>query len=315
MHFYSPISVGAAPGRGGGVAVGAGMSYYRALGLEREPFSTSPDPAFLYLSAQHRAALCKLQIAVGLKRGMSAVLGDVGTGKTTLSRRLSQVLSEEKDVQFHMILNPYFRSERQFLDRLSALFRATPADGEASEIGSIEAIERRLFQLAVEEQRTVVLLVDEAQLLPDFALEILRILLNYETNEFKLLQLILVGQLELLPRLQAIPNFWDRIAMKFLLRPLDRHEVQAFIDFRLRQAGYRRPVPLFTREAMDLIAAHTRGYPRRLAMLCHNALEYLVMHDEVVVVRDTIRDLIDAELSPAPIPAVEQPEEMLAHGG
>ena len=91
------------------------MSYYRALGLEKEPFSTSPDPGFFYSSAGHRSALCRLQIAVALKRGMSVMVGDIGTGKTTVSRKLSQALSEDDNVVFRMILNPYFRTEKQFL--------------------------------------------------------------------------------------------------------------------------------------------------------------------------------------------------------
>ena len=98
------------------------MSYFHVLGLEKEPFSTSPDPSFFFLSREHKAALCRLQIAVTLKRGMSVILGDVGTGKTTLSRRLSQALSDNDDVLFHMILNPYFRSEKQFLAKLARLF-------------------------------------------------------------------------------------------------------------------------------------------------------------------------------------------------
>ena len=85
------------------------MSYYQALGLTAEPFSTSPDPAFFYLSKGHKAALYRLRIALGLKRGMCVVVGDVGTGKTTLSRKLAQVLREEPDTALHMILNPFFK--------------------------------------------------------------------------------------------------------------------------------------------------------------------------------------------------------------
>ena len=290
------------------------MSYYRALGLQKEPFSTSPDPAFLFLSREHKAAFYRLQISISLRRGLSVLLGDVGTGKTTLSRKLSRALNDERDVVFRLILNPFFKSEKQFLSRLAQLFRVqVPA--RASGLDHMEAVERFLFRCGVEEGKTPVLLIDEAQILPDFVLEVLRILLNYETNEFKLLQLILVGQMELLPRIQRLTNFWDRIALKYVLNPLDEAEVREMIDFRLEQAGAgsgtaaaRAASPedasraLFTDSAIHLIWGHTRGYPRKVAMLCHNALEHLVMYDKTVVDADVVRTLIGAEVRGTGLP-------------
>jgi general secretion pathway protein A len=277
------------------------MSYYKALGLGKEPFSTSPDPAFFYLSREHKAALCRVQIAVTLKRGLSVILGDVGTGKTTLSRKLARLLGENEEYCFRMILNPYFETEKQFLSRLAALFHVD-VSADATALDYIEAVEKFLFYTGVEQEKTVVLLVDEAQILPDFVLETLRILLNYETNEYKILQLILVGQLELLPRISRSNNFWDRIALKYVLNPLGEDEVKEMIDFRLRQAGYNGKQPLFRDEAIELIARHTQGYPRKLALMCHDALEYLVMHDRKTVETEVVTALIDQEVKPVGVP-------------
>ena len=258
------------------------MSYYRILGLEREPFSTSPDPEFFFLSREHKAAFFRLQVAIELRRGLSVVLGDVGTGKTTLSRKLARALADKPEVEFHLILNPWFKSEEQFLRYLARLFHAS-VPAAADNFALMEAVEHSLFERGVEAGRTVVLLMDEAQILPDFVLEVLRILLNYETNNYKILQLVLVGQLELLPRIRAIPNFWDRIAMKFVIHPFGEEEVRAAVEYRLKMAGYRGAKPLFTDEAIRLIARHTRGYPRKLAFFCHTTLERLVMYDKNVV--------------------------------
>jgi general secretion pathway protein A len=273
------------------------MSYYSELGLTREPFSSSPDPAFLYLSEEHKAALCRIQIAIALRRGLSVLMGDVGTGKTTLSRKLARDLSEDGDVCFHLILNPYFSSDRQFLRKLAEVLHVE-VPMHASSLECMEAVERFLFHQGVERQKTVVLLIDEAQILPDFVLEILRILLNYETNEYKILQLVLVGQLELLPRLSGMPNLWDRIALKYVLNPLGREEVREMVEFRLRQAGYRGRESLFTEEAIDLIWEHTQGYPRRLALICHGALEMLVMHDRRRVDGEIVKSLVRQDVGP-----------------
>jgi general secretion pathway protein A len=284
------------------------MSYYKILGLHDEPFSTSPDPSYFFLSAQHKAALTRLRIALSLKRGLSVIVGDVGTGKTTLSRKLSQVLKEEPDVCFYMILNPYFRTQKQFLSRLVALFHAPMDPKRTSGLDCIEAVEQFLFRTGVQEKKRVVLLIDEAQLLPHYVLEILRILLNYETNEFKILQLVLVGQMELVPVLSKMPNFWDRIALKCVINPLNLAETREVIHFRLQQAGYQGE-GLFKDDALRLIHEHTRGYPRQMSMLCHNLLEMLVMKDRTVVDEALVREALAAELRPLsgvvePVPIV-----------
>ena len=102
------------------------MSYYRVLGLDKEPFSTSPDPAFFYHSSAHFTAIQRLEIAIRLKRGLSVILGDVGIGKTTMSRALLQTFANDSDYIFHIILDPTYKSEFQFLTSLSKMFGIKP---------------------------------------------------------------------------------------------------------------------------------------------------------------------------------------------
>ncbi|MCX7662036.1 MAG: AAA family ATPase [Candidatus Omnitrophica bacterium] len=269
------------------------MSYYQLLGLEREPFSTSPDPEFFYRSISHDTALKRLEIAIRLRRGLSLILGDVGTGKTTLSRALLQVFKEEQDFIFHMILDPSYKSEFQFLLSLVKIFKVIPEF--KSTLDFKEALERYLFQKGVEENKTIVLLIDEGQKLTSENLEVLRTLLNYETNEYKLLQLIIMAQMELLPRLKRIRNFMDRVALKYTINPLDERETKEMIEFRLRKAGYNKENSLFTDSALSLIYQHTQGYPRKIAMICHDALEMLVMKDKEIVDGEIIKEIIERE--------------------
>ena len=242
------------------------MSYYKLLGLAREPFSTSPDPEFLYLSDAHRAALYRLRIAVRLQRGLHLVLGDVGTGKTTLSRRLAQLLPQDGPIDLHVVLNPYFESEQQFLLALMEAFHLEIPREPTPVRTLLSTIERYLFQKGVDEDRIVVLLVDEAQQLSPSSLEILRALLNYETTDKKLLQLILMAQLEFLPAIRGQRALWDRVSLKYVLNPLDEREMIAMIQFRLRQAGYAGREALFAEEAFQDIYLATHGYPRRIAL-------------------------------------------------
>ena len=272
------------------------MSYFKVLGLNKEPFSTSPDPDFFYQSQEHQTAITRLLIEIRLRRGLSLILGDVGIGKTTLSRKLFQMLKEREDILFHMILDPTYETEDLFLDSLTRTFQIDLNKPDPSILDYKEAIKKYLFQKGVEENKTIVLLIDEAQKLNPMSLEVLRILLNYETNEYKLLQLVLLSQLELLPRLREIKNFMDRISLKYIINPLDEKETKEMIEFRIRQAGYNGGVPLFIDEAIAEIYRYTQGYPRRIGMLCHNALKMLVMENKPVVDGRIIRDLIAKEI-------------------
>lgn len=269
------------------------MSYYQALDLEKEPFSTSPDPVFLYRSSAHNSVLKRLEIAVRLKRGLSLILGDVGTGKTTLSRAFLQEFSNDDNFIFHMMLDPDCDSEFQFLESLVKMFGITPNARTTHDYK--EEIEKYLFKKGVDENKTIVLLIDEGQKLSTNFLEVLRTLLNYETNEYKLLQLIILSQMELLPKIKRIRNFYDRISLKYIINPLDEKETEEMIHFRLNQAGLFPDRHLFTPESIKFIFEYSQGYPRRIAILCHNALEEIIIQQKEIVDENIILDIVKRE--------------------
>lgn len=268
------------------------MSYYLALGLDKEPFSTSPDPAFFYRSPAHESALRRLQANLRLRRGLSLILGDIGTGKTTLSRALVQSFADDKLVDIHLVLNPRFESEFQFLSHLCRLFGISPANRSLQDC--LEVIQRYLLEKAAHEGRTIVLLVDEGQNLTPSLIENLRTLLNYETNEYKLLQLVLVAQLEILPRLKRIRNFMDRVSLKYLMNPLELAETGEMIRFRLAAAGHKG-APLFTDQAVEAIHHAAQGYPRRVTMLCHNTLRGLAAKGGPTVDAELVAKVVKEE--------------------
>ncbi len=271
------------------------MSYYRVLGLEREPFSTSPDPNFFYQSLSHKTALTNALIEIRLKRGLSIILGDIGTGKTTLSRKLFQLFSVRGDIDFYMILDPNYDTEYLFLLSLIRIFKIEINISNPTILDLKEEIKRFLFQKGVNENKTTVLLIDEAQKLNQMSLEVLRMLLNYETNEFKLLQLIVLGQMELLPKLVGTKNLMDRVSLKYTLSPLNEEETNGLIKFRIRQAGYNGSEDLFSRKAIKAIYEYTEGYPRRISMLCHKLLKSLVMENKAIVDEGLVRNLTNRE--------------------
>jgi general secretion pathway protein A len=235
-------------------------------------------------------------IELRLKRGLSVILGDVGTGKTSLSRKLIRELKKREDIIFHMILDPSFESEQMFLTSLVRNFEINVNSSESHTLLDLrESLERFLFQKGVTEEKTITLIIDEAQKLDETSLEVLRALLNYETNKFKLLQLVLLGQLELYSKIMNIPNFFDRISFKYTLNPLDLNETKELIEFRIRQAGYDANMRLFLDDAIREIHEHTRGYPRQITMLCHGALKNLVLKKRFVVDAELIKDMIEEE--------------------
>jgi general secretion pathway protein A len=264
------------------------MDYYEILGLEREPFSSSPDPAFFYLSDDYRECLQRLEISIRLKRGLNIILGPVGTGKTTLSRVLYRMFQREgRDFVFHFILDPSFPTEFQFFSGLVKLFGITPSGRSTFEYK--EAIQNYLFQKGVEDRKTIVLLIDEGQKLSIRHLEILRNLLNYETNEYKLLQLLIFAQMEFSDRVKGVENFLDRVNMKYIFQPLNEVDTKKMIEFRLRIAGLNSGRSLFTDDAYMAIYGETLGYPRKIINLCHHALLTMMIKEKKIIDGEVIR--------------------------
>lgn len=279
------------------------MSYYKILGLNKEPFSTSPDPDFFFLSKEHDLALTNLMIELHLRRGLSVILGDVGTGKTTLSRKLVQCLREKGNFLLNIMLDPCFESEGSFLTSLIRNFSVNmdqygdrTLDTGRSVLDLKEVLEKYLYDRCVIENKTVVIIIDEAQKLTAQSIEMLRVLLNYETNENKLLQLVLLGQMELYSKIHGISNFLDRVSFKYVLNPLGLQETKDLVHFRMRQAGYAGRRDFFLDEAVELIHEASRGYPRKITLFCHRALKSAVMKNKWAVDEGVIREIMEEDL-------------------
>ena len=200
---------------------------------------------FFYQSSQHLGCLQKLELAIRLHRGLNVVMGNVGTGKTTLCRelliRFAQSEEDRNEVEIHLLLDPAIGTPREFLAAVATAFGISAEIGTAeSEWQLKEGIKHYLFQKGVDEKKTVVLIIDEGQKLPDFGLEILREFLNYETNEAKLLQIVIFAQNEFEEMLQGASQF---------RRP--------------RQPVHRPETPEFPGNATDDRLPHRPGQPAK----------------------------------------------------
>lgn len=267
------------------------MNYFELLNLRREPFSNSPDPELFYDTVQHRECLRSLEISIRLRRGLSAVTGHVGTGKTTLCRQLIRVLESRQGACARLILDPFFSEPAEFLRYLCRLFEVDDQRLQgATDWQMRELVKDALFTLAVEQGRLAVLIVDEAQKMSPQCLEILREMLNFETNEHKLLQIVLFGQLELSQVLAAQANLADRVSLHYRLGPLDFRDTRELILARLTMcAKDRAPEGLFTFGAFLAVYLATDGFPRQIVQLCHQALLAVIIKEKPRVTWGVVR--------------------------
>jgi general secretion pathway protein A len=241
---------------------------YKAFyGLNDNPFSIAPNPHYMFLSDRHREALAHLTYGLGETGGFVLLTGEVGTGKTTVSRCLLQQLPENTDTAF--ILNPSL-TELELLatlcDELAIQYGDHPTLKQLTDLLSKYLLENH------KNGRNTVLIIDEAQHLRSEVLEQLRLLTNLETNTKKLLQVILIGQPELqqLLKRQDLRQLAQRITARYHLLPLDHDEVALYVLHRLKVAG--RQEPLFTQKAIKVLHKHTGGIPRLINLLSERAL-------------------------------------------
>lgn len=256
------------------------MDYFSILNLKKEPFSNSPDPDFFFPSKQHVFCLQQLEIAIHLRRGLNVVIGNVGTGKTTLCRQFIRKLSLHDNIETHLILDPLFNSSAEFVDKIIEFTKCLENLEENSESNKKEQVKKYLFEQGINKEKNIVLIIDEGQKVPLFVLETLREFLNFETNENKLLQIVIFAQDEFELTLQALPNFTDRINLIFHLSPLSFWETEQMIRYRLKQASESsNPSSCFNFFAFIAIYLSTGGYPRKIVNLCHQSLLTLIIQN------------------------------------
>ena len=257
------------------------MEYFKILNLIKEPFSNSPEPEFFYQSPQHVDCLQKLELAVRLRRGLNVVIGDVGTGKTTLCRQLIQRFSRDENIETHLLLDPHFSKSSEFLYTLSEMFAGAESDlHDFTEWELRERIKNHLFDKGVGKDQGIILIIDEGQKIPDFGIEMLRELLNYETNEYKLLQIVIFAQKEFRQTLDKHPGFEDSINMSYELGPLNFQDTRSMIRCRLeRSSEAGKSNVKITYSALRAIFRFTEGYPRKIVTLCHQIILALIIQN------------------------------------
>jgi general secretion pathway protein A len=290
--------------------------YQRFYGLRELPFELTPNPKYLFMTKQHQEALSNLQYGLSSAKAMTVLIGEAGTGKTTLLR--AAFASERcRDVSCVYLNNPAL-TRMEFVETLSERFELGPRAAESKAVLLAEL--QRVLVERRDQGHITALVIDEAQSLSSELLEEIRLLANVETDTEKLLPLILTGQPELRDRLNepGLRQLKQRVTLRCEIVPLGLDETCSYIAFRVRMAG-GDPSRLFTREAVQLVHEISRGIPRVISVICDNALVSGCALERHTVDRAIIAEVAHdfdlsgaetkplAESKPAHLPAALQP--------
>lgn len=253
--------------------------YESHWGLNEPPFTLTPDPRFLYMSRAHEDALMMLHYAITRNKGAAMLAGEIGLGKTTITRKLLEML-DPLQYQLVLIVNPILTPTQMFQEILSQM-------GITCDSRNRQVLVQRLHLALLENYdkgRKVVLLVDEAHLVRNTGtFEEIRLLLNCQMNDQFLINLILVGQPELKKKLMKVPALEQRLAVRYLLKPLDEFDTGELIMHRLKVAGYMAERSPFTPDAIHEIHKCSNGAPRVILQLADNALLMAMARKEKMV--------------------------------
>jgi len=269
------------------------MEYFSIVNLEREPFSNSPDPEFFYGSHQHLECLQKLELALRLRRGLNVIIGDVGTGKTTLAETFLKDLDSTRVLAERVAV-----SGLEANDLLRSVAYAYGIDASGLDKATLRHRIQQYFILQEQRGRRALLIIDEAQGLPSSSLEELRLLADLQAGSRPLLQLFLVGQEALrdLMRTPGMDQFQQRIIATCHLKPLGLRETREYIRHRLCQAGWKGD-PELTGAALLAIHQWSRGVPRHINKLCNRLLllgygkgKHILNEEEVQAIYAELRE-------------------------
>ena len=278
--------------------------YTRFFGLKQEPFSLAPDPRYLYMSKRHREALAHLLYGVGSGGGFVLLSGEIGAGKTTVCRCFLEQIPKRCNVAY--IFNPkltVIELLKTVCDEFHVPYRRVRGEPTTVKV-FVDALNEFLLKTHAVGQNNV-LIIDEAQMLSVEVLEQLRLLTNLETNEKKLLQIVLIGQPELREMLERpdLEQLAQRVIARFHLKALSAKETEHYIRHRLSVAGMTRTIP-FDRHALQRIHEIARGVPRRINLLCDRVMLGAYAHGksmiDVAMIEKASREVFGRSESSAP---------------
>ncbi|HQP91931.1 MAG TPA: AAA family ATPase [Candidatus Omnitrophota bacterium] len=263
--------------------------YTNYWGLTSKPFENTPDPRFFYCSPKHEEAMMRLLYAVEERKGSAMLSGEYGGGKTLLSRIvMAKLMQEEDKFRVALIVNPAIPS----LELLGEVVYQLGGEGSKNDrkIDILRNLNQMLYKTSGEGRHTVVI-IDEAQAIEDeTTFEELRLLLNFQLNEQFLLTLLLLGQPELRMKIDNLPQFKQRLAVRYHLTTLTEDEVRHYIEHRVRVAGKNEPI--FTEDAYKLIYEYSKGVPRQINNVCDLGLVIGMGHKARIIDSHIIKEII-----------------------
>ncbi|MGH7406703.1 MAG: ExeA family protein [Candidatus Methylomirabilales bacterium] len=269
------------------------MSYEQFYGLKEQPFSNTPDPRFYFDESQHADVLTRLMHAISTMKGLAVVVGDLGTGKTMLARRMLDALDEAHVESALLVIIHSAITPEWLLRKIALQLGVEQVPENADKVAILTLLYQRLMELQGQGKKAVVL-IDEANMLHRREImEEFRGLLNLEVPEGKLITFVFFGLPELEEHLAVDPPLAQRVAMKCRMRSFTPEMTRAYIQHRLRVAGATHE--LFTVEALEAVHRQARGIPRLINTICDNALleGFLLKKDRIdpEVVHGVARDL------------------------
>lgn len=239
--------------------------YLEYWGLQRFPFENAPDPGFMYYSSEHEEALIRLVYAVRRNKGAVLLSGEIGCGKTMLSRVFIQQLPDS-EFDIGLMTNPSLEPIDFLKEAIYQLGLNAPSNSKPD---LLKILNDRMLE-NVKNNRSMLLIIDEAQLIPKDTFEEIRLLLNFQLNDRYLLNLVLLGQPELREIIRGYKQLDQRIAIRYHLNPLNLDDTGKYVVFRLGKAG--RSDNVFTSAAMEEIYSYSQGVPRKINNICDLSL-------------------------------------------
>lgn len=265
--------------------------YLEHFKLKEQPFKSGPNPRFLLMTDQHQDALEKCKLTITERSGLVAVCGEIGMGKSSIARMLVNEI-EGDNCKVGIILNPSLMTEKAFLKEIMSAFDQKSLRSYNDSLSAFQD-----FMIKSHNKGTdLVLIIDEAQRLTRKMLMVLHALHNFESDEDKFLQMVLIGQNELENNLRNIPEFADRVSWFSKLEPLTQAETEELIAFRWHAASGGKSSHPFNQDALNSIYLLSEGRPRRINRLCHASLlsAYLDEAKEVtgLMVDEAAKDIL-----------------------